>query len=312
MLLLSQNSLLTDGNIAIPRFSFNFFRTIRTLFKCIPPRNNGTRGGEKAQMLITILTAARNASEVIRGCLESVAGQELPARTEVEHLVLDGASTDGTVEILEDWVSGGERRRYWTGKDGGFYEALNKGLERAQGEVIGLLNADDRYYDRHVLARVTESLEPHATIIGFPTDVDGCYGDLVYEDAGGQMKRYWKSGELTAGGFRWGWMPPHPTVYVRKSIYEICGGFRTDLGSAADYEWMLRAMVKHQIRMAYIPKIQVAMRIGGMSNRSLNARFQANAADRKSWEVNGLRPLPWTFVAKPLRKIPQWWQRPVE
>jgi len=255
-------------------------------------------------MRITILTAARNASEVIRGCLKSAEEQELPREVRVEHLVLDGASTDGTAELLEEWASGeagpAAERRFWSQADGGFYQALNQGWERATGDVVGLLNADDRFYDRHVLARVAESMSGSA---------DGCYGDLVYESASGKVERYWRSGSYAPASFRWGWMPPHPTVYVRREIYDKFGGFRTDLGSAADYEWMLRMMARHRIRMNYIPRIQVAMRTGGMSNRSLEARLKANASDRKAWEINGLHPLPWTFLAKPLRKIPQWLAR---
>ena len=101
-------------------------------------------------------------------------------------------------------------------------------------------------------------------------------------------------------------MPPHPTVFVRAEVYRRCGLFRCDLGSAADYEWLLRVLLKHKVKFEYIPHIQVAMKVGGMSNGSVGARLRANRNDRLAWSLNGLRPAPWTFAMKPIRKIPQW------
>lgn len=253
---------------------------------------------------ISVLTAALNARKGLEDCLRSVASQKLPVGTSVEHLVLDGGSTDGSLEHLRQWAAEDPAgRRFVSGSDAGFYDALNRGLELAGGEVIALLNADDSFYDDHSLARV-------AQVMGGGS-AQGCYGDLVYVGDGSRASdakvvRYWKSGEYGPRSFHWGWMPPHPTVCVRKRVYEQCGGFRLDLGSAADYEWMVRVMVKHGVRLEYIPRIQTAMRVGGMSNRDVNARVRANRNDAKAWAVNGLRPLPWTLLVKPLRKIPQW------
>ena len=108
----------------------------------------------------------------------------------------------------------------------------------------------------------------------------------------------------------WGWMPPHPTFFVRKEIYERYGLFRLDLGSAADYELMLRLLFKHQIRAIYIPQVLVKMRVGGVSNASMENRLKANQMDRRAWEVNGLKPRPWTLLLKPMRKIPQLFSKP--
>jgi glycosyltransferase len=142
--------------------------------------------------------------------------------------------------------------------------------------------------------------------------VDACYGDLCYVDRAdpSRVVRYWRAGEFGPRRFANGWMPPHPTFFVRRSMYEQHGLYREDLGTAADYEMMLRLLVKHRVRVAYIPRVLVHMRSGGASNASLAARLRANRMDRAAWRVNGLRPYPWTTLAKPLRKVGQWWSRP--
>ena len=283
-------------------------------------------------MKISILTASFNPGPVFRACLDSVAGQRLPESVAVEHLVLDGGSTDGTLPVLDQWALEGPGRTFRSKPDDGFYGALNSGIPLAQGDIVGILNADDFYFDDKALARVAEAFAD--------PDVQGVYGDLVYVkggirksevgsrksegdgSSGGvgswqgtgdrpelQIKRYWKSGDFRRSAFWWGWMPPHPTVFVRREVYARLGYFRTDLGSAADYEWMVRVMVRHHVPFRYIPHVQVAMREGGMSNRSLAARLAANRNDRKAWSENDLTPLPWTLLMKPLRKLPQWFAR---
>lgn len=248
----------------------------------------------------------------------------------MEHLVLDGGSTDGTVPFLEQWAREGPGRTFRSEPDDGFYGALNSGIPLTQGDIVGILNADDFYFDDKALARV-------AVAFADP-EVQGVYGDLVYVKGGirkreigsrksevgsgpegvgcwqraeekFRIKRYWKSGGFRRSGFWWGWMPPHPTVFMRREVYERLGYFRTDLGSAADYEWMVRVMVRHRVPFRYIPHVQVAMREGGMSNRSLAARLAANRNDRKAWSENNLTPLPWTLLMKPIRKLPQWFAR---
>ena len=120
------------------------------------------------------------------------------------------------------------------------------------------------------------------------------------------MIRTWKSGAYQRERFYAGWMPPHPTFFIRRSLYEQHGGYRLDLGSAADYELMLRILLKHDANAAYIPRVLVHMRNEGMSNASLKNRIKANRFDRQAWRVNELTPRPWTLLAKPLGKIGQW------
>jgi glycosyltransferase involved in cell wall biosynthesis len=241
--------------------------------------------------MISIITVARNAAGTIGDCLGSVAGQSVRP----EHVIVDGASTDGTLEIVRGWT--GHPVRVFSGPDQGMYDAMNKGLECVTGDIIGILNADDVYADGEVLERVREAFEDGS--------VEACYGDLVYvkeegrrkkaekgqpssrpsseqrisngdvradrstetrgytEARGGPVTRYWRAGEGSARSFYWGWMPPHPTFFVRRTVYERYGGFRLDMGSAADYELMLRVLVKHGVKAVYMPRVLVRMRVGG-------------------------------------------------
>jgi glycosyltransferase len=200
------------------------------------------------------------------------------------------------------------------------YDAMSKGIQRARGSSIGILNADDFLAGPDILATVAEVFQD--------PDIDSCYGDLVYLTAptqttnghtarieevngafvlnGERIVRRWKAGQAGPKDFYWGWMPPHPTFFVRRSVYEKLGLFRLDLGTAGDYELMLRFLLKHRITTRYIPKVLVKMRVGGASNASLKKRLAAHRNDRKAWAVNGLKPYPWTLWLKPLRKIGQW------
>jgi len=260
---------------------------------------------------ISLITATYNAESTISDCLQSVATQTYPP---VEHIIIDGASIDNTLNIVQSLrlvVQESESRqapsffspitRIISETDNGIYDAMNKGIALVTGEVIGILNADDFYASADVLAKVAAVFENPAVMC--------CYGDLEYvreqQGDGFKVVRYWQSGTCTSQSWYWGWMPPHPTFFVRKSVYEKYGKFRLDLGTAADYELMLRLLLNKGISCCYIPEVLVRMRLGGASNRSIAARLKANRMDRKAWEVNGLIPYPWTLVCKPLRKIVQ-------
>lgn len=243
---------------------------------------------------ISIITATYNAAKTIRDCLECLKEQT----TAVEHILIDGVSEDTTLDIANEYNN--HLTHIISEPDQGIYDAMNKGLEIATGEIIGILNADDFYPANDTLAKVTQAFDD-------PT-IDACYGDLLYVDGANSYKivRNWRSGSFSPGKFYWGWMPPHPTFFVRRSVYEKYGLFNTELGSAADYEIMLRFLVKFGIQATYIPEVLVKMRTGGVSNASVQNRLAANIMDRKAWEVNGLKPYPWTLWMKPLRKIGQW------
>ena len=243
---------------------------------------------------ISIITATFNAVSTLSECLSSVAKQVF---ANVEHIVVDGRSTDRTVDILRKYP---HVSLIVSEPDNGIYDAMNKGINLSTGEVVGILNADDFYASTNVLEEVEQVFQN--------SEIDACYGDLLYvsETDPGKVVRSWKSGNFSVEKFYWGWMPPHPTFFVRRSIYERFGGFNLELGSAADYELMLRFLVRHKIKAAYIPEVLVKMRTGGVSNASLRNRVLANRMDRRAWEVNNLKPFPWTLWMKPLRKVGQW------
>lgn len=247
---------------------------------------------------ITVVTATFNAEETVGECLRSVNGQTVGA----EHLIMDGVSGDNTLQQIA--LNTSENVTLFSGDDDGLYDAMNKGIVHSSGDIIGILNADDFYPSSTVLEQVARVFEDDS--------IDGCYGDLLYVDAEDTSKvvRYWKSGDYSPSKFYWGWMPPHPTFFVRRSVYERFGVFSLDMGSAADYELMLRFLLKHQINVVYIPEVLVHMRTGGVSNSSMGNRLEANKMDRKAWEVNDLKPYPWTLLMKPLRKLTQWFARP--
>lgn len=220
-------------------------------------------------------------------------------RSDFEHILVDGASTDNTMILAESYSD--HFSRIVSEPDSGLYAAMNKGIALAKGEVIGILNADDFYAANDVLKAVGEVFRN--------PDVDACYGDLEYVSADdpSRVVRRWRSGAFGCEKFYNGWMPPHPTLFLRKSVYEKFGLYREDMGTSADYEFMLRIFLKHGLNAQYVPRVLVRMRVGGLSNRNLTARWRANRNDAKAWKTNELTPRPWTHVMKPLRKMGQWW-----
>jgi len=247
-------------------------------------------------MKISIVTAVLNGEKTIGHAIRSILDQ---THEEIEHIIIDGGSTDGTLRVIEGYHS--SPIRVLSEPDQGIYDAMNKGIALASGEVIGILSADDFYRHGEVLAQVARAFEH--------SEVDSCYGDLDYVDVmdTSRVIRHWRAGPYDLRSFYWGWMPPHPAFFARRKAYQTYGGYNLELGSAADYELMLRFLLKHRITATYLPDTLVCMRTGGMSNVSLRNRIHANLMDRKAWRVNGLKPYPWTLWLKPLRKIGQFW-----
>ena len=242
-------------------------------------------------MKISIITATYNSAKTVRDTLESIKNQAYP---HVEHLVIDGLSTDETLQIVHQFSN---VAKVISEKDEGIYDAMNKGLQLVSGEVIGILNSDDMYIDNEVLNEVAAIFEDDS--------VDACYADLQYvkEMDTNKLVRNWKSGNFTKKAFLYGWMPPHPTLFLRRRVYDKVGNFNLLLKSAADYELMLRVFVRHDFKIRYLPRVIVKMRTGGASNSSLRKRVSANKEDRLAWKINNLKPYFFTLYLKPIRKI---------
>ncbi len=250
-------------------------------------------------MKISVITATYNCRETIGDCLDSVVAQTHGDR---EHLVIDGASTDGTLALLQARRAG--LADLVSEPDGGIYFGLNKGIARARGEVLGFLHGDDVFADAEVLARVAEAFADPGVM--------AVYGDLEYVSRTdpGRVVRHWRSRAFEPGLLRRGWMPPHPTLYLRRSVYARLGGFDTRYRIAADYDLMLRVLSQLPGRAVYLPRVLVRMRLGGESNRSLGSIARKSWEDYLALRRNGLgRPaglgamgaLAW----KNLSKVPQ-------
>lgn len=250
-------------------------------------------------MKISVVTAVYNRKETIANAIESVASQRCG---ELEYIVIDGMSDDGTRDVIN--ANRTAIHKFVREPDSGIYDALNKGIANSTGDVVGFLHADDLFADDSVIERVQQKFQSG--------DFDAVYADLTYVsfDDPNKIIRYWRSGEYSRRRFWYGWMPPHPTVYVRKEIYVTLGDYRIDHGSAADYECMVRLMVRNQIRVGYVPHVAVKMRVGGESNASIKNRLNANQADRTAWAANGLKPPFGLRFTKPLSKLPQYIRRP--
>lgn len=255
------------------------------------------RSSVPATMKISIITAVRNSRATLADALDSALAQDHPDK---ELIVIDGASTDGTLEVLQRYA---ERLAHLVSEpDHGIYDALNKGLRLATGEVVGFLHADDRYADDRVLSRIAAALAD--------LDVDACYGDLRYvrPDDPSRVVRHWRAGDYHRQHLAWGWMPPHPTFYARRAIYQRLGGFDTRYRIAADYDCLLRFLGVGSITCAYIPEVLIHMRVGGISNRSLRNVWQKSREDYQALRCNQVGGLG-TLLLKNLQKLPQFFRR---
>jgi len=252
-------------------------------------------------MKISVVTTLRNAVETIGDCLDSVAAQTHAQR---EHIVMDGASADGSLALLQQ--RGDQLAVLASEPDGGTYFGLNNGIARATGEVVGLLHADDVYADPQVLARVAAAFADPA--------VQAVYGDLQYVARADPRRviRYWQAGPYRPARLRWGWMPPHPTLFLRRSLYERLGVFDTRYRIAADYDLMLRMLTRLEAAgdgaVRYLPQVLVRMRLGGVSNRSLRTVARKSWEDYRALRANGVGGLG-TLAWKNLSKLPQFVRR---
>jgi len=241
---------------------------------------------------ISIITVVYNAQNTIERSINSVLGQNFK---NIEYIIVDGGSTDGTREIIENYRE--KINGFISEPDKGIYDAMNKGIALATGDVIGTINADDYFADNDVLYNIAKVFAEQDTAI--------LYGNLDYIDLNDKIVRKWRSGKYSKGMFNWGWMPPHPTFYCKKSLFEKLGVYKLDYGSAGDYELMLRFIHLNDINAYYLNMVLIKMVVGGVSNKSLSNRVQAMRFDLKAMRNNNIFLPMVTILFKPLRKIAQ-------
>jgi glycosyltransferase involved in cell wall biosynthesis len=243
---------------------------------------------------VSIITIVYNNRATFEECVNNVLSQSYK---EIEYIVVDGGSNDGTIDIIQAYR---ERISQWISEpDHGIYDAMNKGIKMASGEVIGFLHSSDVYAHPRVIEEVVKVFEN--------SNVSSVYGDLQYVDQKdlNRVIRHWKSSPYRRGKFKQGWMPPHPTFFVRREIYEKFGNFNTHFQIAGDYELMLRFLERYRISAAYIPEVLVKMRWGGISNGGVKNILVKSYEDYRAWGMNDLNGSVHTILFKNLCKIPQ-------
>jgi glycosyltransferase len=248
-------------------------------------------------MKFSIITPSYNSAATIADTIASVARQTYQNR---EHIIIDGLSIDRTLAVVAEWQARWPLRLI-AEPDAGLYDAMNKGIRLATGDIVGILNSDDFYYNDEVLAKV-------AAVFANQPDIAAVYGDLVYVSPRDtrRLVRYWRSGKYRPEKINWGWTIPHPALFVRRSVYEDSGKiFDLSFSLAADYELILRLLKIKKIRVAYLPAVLVKMRVGGASNRSIRQHWRGWQELRRAWRVNNL-PVPRFFIIRRvLSKLPQ-------
>ncbi|MBS7255460.1 glycosyltransferase family 2 protein [Flavobacterium branchiicola] len=239
-------------------------------------------------MKISIITVVYNNERTIRDAIQSVIGQSYK---NIEYVIIDGKSKDNTVSIIKEYE---DKLGYFISeKDNGLYDAMNKGVQSATGDVIGILNSDDLYQDSDVIADVMEQFLADSYL-------DILYGNLVYvkSDDTNVVVRNWKSKQYYNNFFENGNVPPHPSLFVKRSVYDKAGVFNLDYKLAADYELMFRMLKKHTFKIRYIDRLIVKMRLGGATNQSISNIVNQNKEILKAWKNNGLRA---PFYLMPMR-----------
>lgn len=246
-------------------------------------------------MKVSIITVVYNGEKTIRDCINSVMSQTYP---DIEYIVIDGNSTDSTLEIIHSYES--KITKIISESDHGTYDAMNKGINLATGDIIAILNSDDMYVHRDTINKVIYEFKKDS-------EIECVYGDLQYVDQHNinYVRRVWKSCPYLPGLFKKGWHPAHPAFFVRKSTYGKFGLYRTDFFIASDYEMMLRLLEIKKIKSTYIPDYLVKMRTGGNSNKSLVNIIRANIEVLKAWKVNGEKVPYFIFFKKPFSKLKQ-------
>lgn len=241
-------------------------------------------------MKISIITPTYNSSTTLTDTLDSVFEQ---SHQDIEHIIIDGLSSDNTLDLIRAYQEKNTKLRLLSEKDSGLYDAMNKGVAFSTGDIVGILNSDDFYYSSGILKKINEVFESDPS-------VEAVYGDILYIDNNDKEKetRYWQSGEYSEKKLNSGWTIPHPSLFVKREVYNSLEKiFDTRLRLAADYELILRLLMIKRIKVHYLPEIIVKMRDGGASASSLKQRMKGWKELCQAWRLNGLRP-PFLFIPR--------------
>lgn len=244
---------------------------------------------------VSIITVSFNAEKTLRDTIESILHQTYPC---IEYIVVDGASSDGTIDIIKEYEEKFNGNLKWVSeKDNGIYDAMNKGICMSTGDVVGILNSDDYFTSNDVLEKAVKLFAD--------SKIDAVYGDIhfIHNENPKKCVRYYSSRLFRPMWLRFGFMPAHPSFYVRKKIYDIAGGYKTDYEIGSDYEMMVRLFYKYKIKAKYINKDFVTMRTGGASNKNLSSRLILMREDVRACRENGVYTNLLMMFTKPLYKI---------
>lgn len=245
-------------------------------------------------MKVSIITATFNSSSTIADCLASVNNQTYP---NIEHIIIDGSSTDNTVNIIKSIAN--RVKKIISEPDKGIYDAMNKGIALANGDIIGILNSDDLLASNDIIEKIVKTFEEEKC--------DAVFGNLDFVDSAdtSRIVRRWEGTPYVNGSFKKGWHPSHPTFYVKREIYEKYGNFDISLNVSADFELMLRFIEKHQIRVFYLDGTIVKMRYGGESTGSIKKIIVGNRNIMKAFKKNDILVSPFYPVFRLLPKLRQ-------
>jgi len=249
-------------------------------------------------MKVSIITVTYNSGKYLEECIQSVIMQ---GYHDIEHIIVDGKSTDNTLDIIKKYQS--HIAKTISETDRGIYDAINKGMAMATGDIIGNLNSDDILVDEDVIESIVKAFEEQ--------QVDTVYGDLEYVAAADTNKiiRIWKGKSFKRSRFRYGWMPAHPTFYIKRSLIEKYGYYQNHYYTAADYEFMARYLFKNRVSSYYLPKLIVKMRMGGQSNKNIHHRLRANRRDFLAMQKNNIPFAFFVSILKPLIKVNQFFKK---
>jgi len=243
-------------------------------------------------MKISIITVVLNNKKYIEDCINSV---YLQTHRNYEHIIIDGGSVDGTIELLRSLKL--KKLKIFTQKDHGIYDAMNNGIAKTTGEIIGILNSDDIFANNKILEKVDNEFSSN--------DIDFCFGDIkMYNEKFTKIIRYWRAKKYTLRDIKKGLHPPHPTLFIKKNVYKKIGKFRMGYKLAADYELMIRLFL-NQLRFSYIPITLVKMRYGGASTRNIFSHLLSNFESYLAWKNNNSKASPLIMIRKPLLKLTQ-------